>query len=127
MPATKGMAPATTDAIQKVAAAKPFASGQQHTPRPPTDLLAMPSPVWDGYLTGRQDGFLEGESVGFARGYQACDDEISTLQREAAKVVLLMAGVDPHEVAQTRRRQRQVETAERHAQASQPWPAEATS
>ncbi len=86
----------------------------------------MPRSCWSAYLVGRQDGFLEGESVGFARGYQACDDEISTLQREAAKVVLAMAGIDPHEVAQRRRRQRQVEAADRHGQAAQPWPAEAT-
>ncbi len=96
------MAPASTDAIQKVTAAKPFASGQQHTPRPPTDLLAMPSPSWEALLIGYQDGYVEGESVGFARGYQACDDEISTLQREAHKVVLLMAGIDPYALRQAR-------------------------
>jgi len=87
----------------------------------------MPRAEWDTYLAGRLDGYIEGESVGFARGYQACDDELSTLQREAHRVVLLLAGIDPHEVRQDRRRQRQVEAAERHTQAARSWPAEATS
>ncbi len=116
MPPAKEMAPATTDAIhaiQKVTAAKPLASAQQHTPGPPTDLVAMPRSEWSVYLIARQDGFLEGERVGFARGYQACDDEISTLQREAAKVVLRMAGIDSFEIRQAR-------AAGRHARAARP-------
>jgi len=87
----------------------------------------MPRFEWSIYLAGRRDGFLEGESVGFARGYQACDDEISTLQREAHRVVLLMAGIDPHEIRQARRRQAQVEVAARHEAEAQPWPGEVTS
>ncbi len=87
----------------------------------------MPRAELDTYLAGRLDGYLEGESVGFARGYQACDDEISTLQREAHRVVLLMAGIDPHEVRQARRRQAQVEGAARHEAEAQPWPVEGTS
>jgi len=67
-----------------------------------TDRALMPRAHWDSYLAGRLDGYLEGESVGFARGYQACDDEISTLQREAHKVVLLMAGIDSYALRQAR-------------------------
>lgn len=62
----------------------------------------MPRAKWSIYLTGRRDGYVEGESIGYARGYQACEDELTTLQREAHKVVLLMAGIDPHEVRQAR-------------------------
>jgi len=91
------------------------------------DLASMPRFEWSIYLAGRRDGFIEGESVGFARGYQACDDEISTLQREAHKVVLLMAGIDPSVDRERRRRQRQVEAAERHAEAARPWLAEVSS
>jgi len=55
------------------------------------------------------------------------DAELATLQREAHRVVMAMAKLDPWDDAQARRRQRQAEAAERHAQAAQAWPAEATS
>lgn len=87
----------------------------------------MPRAEWSRYLAARCDGFIEGEQLGYARGYQACDEEMGALQREAHKVVLLMAKLDPWEAAQRRRRERQTQAAERHAQAAQPWPAEATS
>jgi len=94
----------------------------------PTGADALwPRAQWDTYLAGRLDGYIEGESVGFARGYQACEDELSTLQREAHRVVLLMAGIDPHEVRQARRRQAQVEVAARHEAEAQPWPGEVAS
>ncbi len=67
-----------------------------------TDLASMRHPDWHAYLDARRDGYLEGEVVGYARGYRACDDELATLQREAHKVVLLMAGIDPYEVRQAR-------------------------
>jgi len=92
----------------------------------PLDAL-MPRAEWDTYLAGRLDGYREGESVGFARGYQAYEDELSTLQREAHRVVLAMAKLDPWEVVRRRRRERQVEAAERHASNAQPWPDEVAS
>jgi len=54
------------------------------------------------------------------------DDELATLQREAHRVVIAMAKLDPYQGVQARRRQRQVDSADRHTQAAQPWPAEAT-
>jgi len=48
------------------------------------------------FMTGYTSGYLAGESVGYARGYQACDDEIATLQRTAYEVVMRLAGLDPH-------------------------------
>lgn len=111
MPPISRTAPAT-DAVQSLTAAKPLDYAHA-TPGPPTDLVAMPRSEWSAYLVGRQDGIVEGESVGFARGYQACEDEISTLQREAAKVVLRMAGIDSFEIRQAR-------AAGRHARAARP-------
>lgn len=72
------------------------------------------------------DGYGSGCCDGMDLGRKQMDDEISTMQREAHKVVLLMAKLDPWEVAQRRRRERHAEAADRHAQAAQPWPAEAT-
>jgi len=118
-------APAPTDAAQSLTAAKPLDIAHL-TPGPPTDLVAMPSPSWEAFLIGYQDGYVEGESVGYARGWRACDDEMATLQRTAARVVHAAAKLDSHEVAQRRRRERQVEAADRRGQAAQPWPVEAT-
>jgi len=85
-------------------------------------LALMPRPEWDVYLTGYRDGYRDGIDL----GRKQMDDELATLQREAHRVVIAMAKLDPWEDAQRRRRQRQVEAADRHAQAAQPWPAEAT-
>ena len=82
----------------------------------------LPRPEWDVYLAGYASGYRDGIDL----GRKQMEDELAALQREAHKVVLLMAGIDPHEVRQARRRERQVETADRHYQAAQPWPAEAT-
>ena len=67
------------------------------------------------FKTGYTSGYLAGESVGYARGYQACDDEITTLQREAHRVVMIMAGLDSHADRERRRRVAQVEAARTHA------------
>lgn len=83
----------------------------------------LPRPVWDVYLRGYCDGYRDGIDL----GRRQMDEELSTLQREAHRVVMAMAKLDPHDVAQARRRQRQAEAAERHAQAAQAWPVEATS
>ncbi len=83
----------------------------------------MPRAEWDVYLTGYRDGYRDGIDL----GRKQMDDELATLQREAHRVVMAMAKLDPWDDAQRRRRQRQVEAAERHAQAAQPWPVEATS
>jgi len=82
----------------------------------------LPRPEWSIYLTGYRDGCRDGIDL----GRKQMDDEISTMQREAHRVVMAMAKLDPWDDAQHRRRQRQVETAERHAEVAQPWPVEAT-
>ncbi len=83
----------------------------------------LPRPEWDGYLTGYRDGYRDGIDL----GRKQMDDELATLQREAHRVVIAMSKLDPHEVAQRRRRERQVAAADCHARSAQPWPAEATS
>jgi len=87
-----------------------------------TSVPLLPRREWDGYLSGYRDGYRDGIDL----GRKQMDDELASLQRTAHETVLAMAKLDPHEVAQRRRRERQVETAERHAQGAQPWPAEAT-
>jgi len=83
----------------------------------------LPRPEWDVYLSGYGSGYRDGIDL----GRKQMDDEISTMQREAHRVVMAMAKLDPWDDAQRRRRERQVEAADRHAQAAQPWPVEATS
>jgi len=81
----------------------------------------LPRPEWDVYLAGYRDGYRDGIDL----GRKQMDDELATLQSEAHRVVIAMAKLDPYQDVQARRRQRQVE-ADRHTQAAQPWPAEAT-
>ena len=85
-------------------------------------LLTAPRAELNAYTLGRRHGYLEGEVVGYDRGWQACDDEISALQRAAAHVVHTLARIDPHDVTQDRRRQHQLKTAARHAANRKPWP-----
>ncbi len=82
----------------------------------------MPRLEWDGYLSAYRDGYRDGIDL----GRKQMDEELATLQREAHRVVIAMAKLDPYQGVQARRRQRQVEAADRHTQATQPWPAEAT-
>ncbi len=53
-------------------------------------LLTSSKAEREAYCEGRTDGYFEGETAGFARGYAACDDEISSLQRKASRVVTAM-------------------------------------
>ena len=84
-------------------------------------LLTAPRADVNTYMLGRQHGYLDGEQVGYDRGWHACDDEISALQRAAANVVHTLARIDPHDVTQDRRRRKQLEAAARHAATRQPW------
>jgi len=93
----------------------------------PFDIVSATRREFAAYLAGRVDGLIEGGALGYARGWQACDEEIAALQRAAHRVTQAVAQLDPWPVAQQKRRGRQVEAADRHAQAAQPWPAEATS
>ncbi len=77
----------------------------------------LPRAEWDGYLSGYRDGYRDGIDL----GRKQMDDEVASLQRSAHEVVMAMARLDPHEVAQHRRRERQVEAAERHTANAQPW------
>jgi hypothetical protein len=74
-----------------------------------TDLSRLSIPerrVWlDGYQWGRVCGLEDG----FARGYAACDEELSRLQREAHRVVSFLAGIAPWDVAEENRRQPMVD------------------
>jgi len=58
-----------------------------------TNLAALSTrdrALWmDGYQWGRVGGLADGHRQGFA----ACNDEIATLQREAHRIVHLMAGI----------------------------------
>ena len=53
----------------------------------PFDLLAAPACCRSAFFDGFTYGRAEGLSEGYRRGYAACDDEISMLQREAARIV----------------------------------------
>jgi len=88
-----------------------------------TDLALMPRPEWDVYLRGYCDGYRDGIDL----GRRQMDEELATLQREAHKVVMALAGLDSHTERQSRRRQRQKEVGDHRAGAAQAWPAEATS
>lgn len=83
----------------------------------------LPRPVWDVYLAGYRDGYRDGIDL----GRRQMDEELTSLQREAHRVVMAMAKLDPHDVAQDRRRQAQVEVAARHEDEAQPWPDEVAS
>jgi len=87
----------------------------------PVDLLTL----------GRRDltlweaGYMEGYCAGVPRGREQADEEAAQLHRQATRIVHAMAKLDPHVDRERRRRQRQVEAAERHTANAQPWPAEA--
>lgn len=85
-----------------------------------TSIPLLPRPEWDIYLTGYRDGCRDGIDL----GRKQMDDELTTLQREAHKVVMAMAGLDSHTERQSRRRQRQKEVGDHRAGTAQPWPAE---
>jgi len=85
-----------------------------------TSVPLLPRAEWDVYLTGYLTGYRDGIDL----GRKQMDHELATLQREAHRVVIAMAKLDPYQDAQARRRQRQAEAADRHTQAAQPWAAE---
>jgi len=55
------------------------------------DLLTAPACCRSAFFDGFTYGRAEGLSEGYRRGYDACDQEISTLQAEAARIVHAMA------------------------------------
>ena len=67
--------------------------------RRPFDLLAAPaccrSAFFDGFTYGRAEGLTEGHR----RGWDACDQEIASLQRAAAMVVWSMANLPERDCA----------------------------
>ncbi len=87
------------------------------------DVMSLSRRDFELWLAGYRDGYRDGIDL----GRKQIDDELATLQREAHRVVIAMAKLDPYKDVQARRRQRQVEAAERHAEVAQPWPVEATS
>ncbi len=119
MPPTNRAAPAT-GAAQGLAATKPL-DYTHATPGQPTDLVGMPPDLWEAFLEGYASGF----AIGVDRGREIADEEAAAIHRYAHRVVMAMAKLDPWKDAQ-RRRQRQVEAADRHAEVAQPWPVEAT-
>ena len=86
------------------------------------NLALMPRREWEAYLEGYGAGYVHG----IDRGRQLGDDEAATLHREAVRIVHAMAKLDPWDDVQARRRQRQVEAADRHAGEARPWPEEAS-
>ncbi len=86
------------------------------------DVMSLSRRDFELYL----DGYREGYRDGIDRGREQADEEAQRLFNNAVGVVRAMARPDPYEVAQRRRRERQVEAAERHAETAQLWPAEVT-
>lgn len=67
------------------------------------NVVVLPQEQWDAWLAGYRSGRIEGLTEGFERGYKACDDEISTLQRAAATIVHAMADVPVRDHAEDER------------------------
>lgn len=82
----------------------------------------MPSDAWATYLDGYRAGYVDG----IDRGRQLADDEATALWSEAHKVVMAMARLDPHVERERRRRERQVDAAQRHDENARPWAREAS-
>ena len=86
------------------------------------DVMSLSRRDFELYL----DGYREGYRDGIDRGREQADEEAQRLFTNAVRVTRAMARLEPWEDVQARRRQRQVEAADRHTQAAQPWSAEAT-
>ncbi len=86
-----------------------------------TDAL-MPRAVWETYLDGYRAGYVDG----IDRGRHLADDEAATLHREAHRVVMAMAKLDPYAEREQRRRRCADEAARRHEDAARPFPDEDT-
>jgi hypothetical protein len=63
----------------------------------PIDLVALSPQEARLWFEGFQWGRIEGRAVGYKAGYAACDNEISTLQHEAARIVHYLAKVPPRD------------------------------
>lgn len=61
--------------------------------RRPFDLVNGPACCASAFLEGRLWGRAEGLAEGHRRGWDACDQEIASLQRAAAMVVWSMANL----------------------------------
>ncbi len=86
------------------------------------DLMALGPQEWRTFRDGYQAGYVDG----IERGRQLADDEAGTLHREAYKVVQAMARLAPHDDRERRRRECQVDAAQRMVQAAEPWAREAS-
>ncbi len=86
------------------------------------DVMSLSRRDFELYLAGYETGYVHGSDS----GREQSDEEAQRLFNNAVGVVRAMARLEPWEDAQESRRQRQVEAADRHAEAAQPWPAEAT-
>ena len=102
----------------------PVTSTAPSMPHAMVDALTV---VDRSFMRGYMSGYLAGEHVGHARGWQACDEEIATLQRTAYEIVMRLAGLEPHRDREDRRRRSQVDAAARHAAAAEALPAEGVS
>jgi len=61
--------------------------------RPSVDLVNGPTCCATAFLEGRMWGRVETWPEAYRAGYEACEAEISTLQREAARIVHAMANL----------------------------------
>jgi len=87
------------------------------------DVMSLSRRDFELYLAGYETAYAHG----IDRGREQADEEAQRLFNNAVGVVRAMARLEPWEDVQARRRQRQVEAADRHAEAAQPWPGEVTS
>jgi len=76
----------------------------------------MPPDLWEAFLEGYASGF----AIGVDRGRELADEEAAAIHRYACRVVSAMAKVDPHVDRERRRRECQIDAAERHARAARP-------
>jgi len=82
------------------------------------DVMSLSRRDFELYLAGYETGYAHGSDS----GREQADEEAQRLFNNAVGVVRAMARLEPWEDVQARRRQRQVETAERHTANAQPWP-----
>lgn len=70
----------------------------------PFDLVTAPACCRSAFLEGRMWERVATWPEAYRAGYEACDAEISTLQREAARLVHALAESPPRDVAADERR-----------------------
>ena len=87
------------------------------------ELVSLPASLWDSWISGYGCGYIHG----IERGRDLADIEATELHGRAVGVVRVMSRLDPWDVAERRRRERQQRVAYIREQNARPWPTGSTS